>query len=145
MRKIRFRAWHKGINKMLYPPLPIDSMLDARDSEGNHVEIEQKASETVNMPARMTWDGRCYVEGFLQPLELMQLTGLKDKNGKEIFEGDIVRYSLNKESFVYTIEWVDFFSAFMLVSKDDSYTMTQSMSSAIELLGNIFENPELLN
>ena len=66
---------------------------------------------------------------------LMQFTGLKDKNGKEIYEGDIVR----NHNEALTIDMVtgvvwDFRQLAMLEDQREEW----------EIIGNIYENPELL-
>lgn len=72
--------------------------------------------------------------------KLIQCTGLKDKNGKLIYEGDIVKDLIIPE-FFYIVKW--FNSGFYLES-----TITGSFlkfdDTQQEVIGNIYENPELL-
>ena len=68
----------------------------------------------------------------------MQFTGLKDKNGKEIYEGDVVRYSANKEEHISEVVYIE---SFFGVEK---HTGILSSFYPIEIIGNIYENPELL-
>lgn len=72
-------------------------------------------------------------------IELMQSIGLKDKNGKEIFEGDIVKCS----GLLGTIES---FKAMWICSfvKYNNYQKVGFFAQEIEVVGNIYENPELL-
>ncbi len=74
----------------------------------------------------------------LSAVELCQYTGLKDVNGKEIYEGDIVRTF--GESFIvfYSQEQVGY-----LLKDTDGYLET-IRTYRVEVLGNIYENPELL-
>ena len=82
---------------------------------------------------------RAYVEEFTfvrNPKNLMQFTGLLDKNGKECFEGDIVK---NHNGYLKTIEWED--GGFVIKGK----TKTDfDCGDTIEVIGNIYETPELL-
>ena len=77
-------------------------------------------------------------------LEIMQYTGLKDKNGKEIYEGDIIRHDwgLNKITFEdYS------FTAEHIISFDGEFNCNLYLSeigSDCEVIGNIYENPELI-
>ena len=72
-------------------------------------------------------------------LHLMQSTGLKDKNGKEIFEGDVVKCN----GLLGTIES---FKAMLICSfmKYNNYQKVGFFAQEIEVVGNIYENPELL-
>lgn len=105
------------------------------------------------------------------PKSVGQFTGLKDKNGKEIFEGDILRYnyhieygenwkgSRENEDFIGIVEYHDKileigcehdktrFIGFILCGHkgtDDEYYVTIPNLQDIEVIGNIYKNPELL-
>lgn len=85
-----------------------------------------------------------YHEG--QTLIVQQYSGLEDKNGKEIYEGDIVRYEVEIGEFV-TREIVFDYGYFGL---DRSTTKNKAqvlwpVACSVEVLGNVFETPELLN
>lgn len=79
---------------------------------------------------------------FQQQLKIMQYTGLKDKNGREIYEGDIVVENSTDEKdkpeiVAYAFnEWCEdgFYSGYLFWSGSNNY----------EVIGNIYENPELL-
>lgn len=78
---------------------------------------------------------------------LMQSTCLFDKNGNEIFEGDIVRFTLTDgfnyvtlEDGVVTYE----LGAFYVVNGLDEYIIGDINTNKIEVVGDIYENPELL-
>lgn len=69
----------------------------------------------------------------------MQYTGRKDVNGVGIYEGDIIRHG---ES-IRTIEYGS--SNFHAISRDRTGSLLLSFSASPEVIGNIYENPELLN
>lgn len=116
MREIKFRAWDRGRKEMI--PFEL---------------IELPYSENVNLDGQ--FDGlidRGYV--------LMQYTGLKDKNGVEIYEGDIVAINEPKEVFKVVFKDGSFYPSSTLLQKcDDSHNL-----EFYEIIGNIYENPELL-
>ncbi|EAE3096223.1 YopX family protein [Listeria monocytogenes] len=108
--------------------------------------------------SRNTNEGSIYA-GFCSEVEIMpetvgQFTGLKDKNGKKIFEGDIVEI-IGDEGYEFT-SVVEYFGesgypAFDMRTPEDYYFESNTFSEIImsssyelEVIGNIHENPELL-
>jgi len=93
------------------------------------------------------WDGReifqamltVAPDGIINPtsIDLMQYTGLKDKNGKEIYEGDIIRVYDGENTEVYYDD-----GCFLVLGfrADELYLHEDTC----EVVGNIYENPELL-
>lgn len=79
-----------------------------------------------------------------QLLILMQYTGLKDKNGKEIYEGDVVKYKDDKDG-VRAVLWSDKIGAFVIGRFNTVGTSLLGLYfEEMEIIGNIYENPELL-
>lgn len=87
--------------------------------------------------------------------ELMQYTGLHDKNGREIYESDILKVTgEDGESYVATVKWFgdEGYPAFDLEGIPETWfyganalaTIFQEGVETCEVIGNIFENPELL-
>lgn len=163
-RIIKFRVWHKKLSKMLYPPGEFDSMLYCRDSEGKHVEMEFKNELCmdfnhnpwpplkVKLEANMTWDGRWYQCGEYQDVEFLQFTGLLDKNGKDIYEGDIIKGFADFsecsngelgcfEAIYEFTDKVEFEGCGFYCSRAD-FPLDQY--EKFEIIGNIYENPDLL-
>ncbi len=75
---------------------------------------------------------------------LMQFTGILDKNGKEIYEGDIVVFDglSNREDKVVGEGEVNFICGAFGV---DAYYLHELKNTRLEVIGNIYENPDLLN
>lgn len=107
MREIRFRAWHKDCKVMEYDPLI---------KNGKYFEII----------GNDIW-------GTSDDYILMQYTGIKDANGKEIYEGDIVVEGYKGKYGTYEIKWNKI--GFNLGSED---------GRDYEVIGNIYENSNLL-
>ena len=80
------------------------------------------------------------------PETVGQYTGLKDKNGKRIFEGDIVTTKFNERNKPYATIYDEELAAFIGRDKNNFNFTTLGCidNSLIEIIGNIHDNPELL-
>ena len=115
MREIKYRAWVESIGQM-------DEVIG--------LNFKKEIADFVNNNERPFYT-----------LDLMQYTGLRDKNGKEIYEGDI--FSLGSEKILYVVEWIDVGLRGRQIS-NRSYVGLEWWKDRIEIVGNIYENPELL-
>ena len=70
---------------------------------------------------------------------LLQFTGLFDKNGKEIYDGDIVR------NFNGVFEVVFEFGSFVVFENGKRFDLLLSWHRELEIIGNIYKNSELVN
>lgn len=131
-REIKFRAWDNKNKKWLcgyeYPNLGGFSMFGEIMAFGEWTRV----LESFRMEE---WD----------EIKPMQYTGLKDKNGKEIYEGDIMK---DKTHGILFCEYEDEMQAFVWW-KDRinglGYPMYMQLGkNDIEVIGNIYENPELI-
>lgn len=101
-------------------------------------EIRFRALETTAVkPFWIYFDLSGGYTGAGNPDTIGQFTGLQDKNGKEIYEGDVVEESgrwMNEQ----TIKWEVIFA-------NSSFNVSGMSPDNLEVIGNIYENPELLN
>lgn len=125
-REIKFRAWNRQLDVMVNEAIDIGKL-------GVHAPTMQHK----DVKAR----GDVY--------ELMQYTGLKDKNGTEIYEGDILLDPLD-EYISGKVTWWDNNARFFLSNLNDDYMGDDDNADEpmewvkYEVIGNIYENPELL-
>lgn len=127
MREIKFRAWLKNKNKMVLSDNTCGGLRDFFDE----IRLEHNGF------------GGMY---------LMQFTGLKDKNGKEIWEGDIVKMLDDwiDHYTLYSNHQIEFGSGTFRLENGVPLSDCLNESNDFELcnfkvIGNIYENPELLN
>ena len=114
-REIQFRAWDKVDKKFIYFMLC-----------NNHYELTGiEHNESLSKHDLEDWQ---------------QFTGLKDKNGVEIYEGDIVKVNIPLNSGVFEMKWNN--NGFWLDHKDGIYTAPNK--EYLKVIGNKWENPELL-
>jgi uncharacterized phage protein (TIGR01671 family) len=138
MREIKFRAWDKVNKKMIYSEADISYI----DGDG----IEGTAAKTVFIDIWGNVNIYHHSTGGTEEIEMlsegsvgMEYLGLEDKNKKEIYEGDIV-YAQHGESYMGAREYVKFIYVKDFI--EDVYGLSQYED--LLLLGNIYENPELL-
>lgn len=145
MREIKFRAWEKNLKEVI----PV-----------HNIDFEKRMINTES-----AWR-------LLDEIELMQYTGLKDKNGKEIFEGDVILrvYEIGRDvidpvslGFIdREIEEAGYFIGVVNYRPSEGYVLNKckkfledgefvSQRSGVkiyaqyaEVIGNIYDNPELL-
>ena len=134
MRDIKFRAYIKNKNPKV--PREINKM------------VEVKSLHLGSKKAIIGYSGGNYSIKF-DEIELMQYVGLKDKNGKEIYEGDIVKFRFkdDREEFPDLIGYIEYqttFTAFRIMSNQGSFKIDITEIKFIEVIGNIYENPKLL-
>lgn len=125
-REIKFRAWAKKEKAML------------------------RNCGILTGPS-VAWISQCDAGTAINPssdkFKLMQYTGLKDKNGVGIYEWDLVKYGT--DTIPYTVSWVN--GGFILsataheAAPDGNHMLLGKYNMAvIEVIGNIYENPEFL-
>lgn len=112
--------------------------------------IDMNTSDDENTLFKM----RCLVIAEKHFSELMQCTGLKDKNGKLIFEGDILKekyFDSDKEQFEYAYlqigydeKWCSYYQQVIDYDYKEAFPEFDFKEENIEVIGNIYENPELL-
>jgi len=133
MREIKFRAWHRGEKKLFYP-ISLFNLLD------KEVWINESHKKPIN---------RLYGHVGID-IDLMQYTGLKDKNGVEIYEGDILKITPDRYSNYISLGYVEYDhdSARYRVTTGKGYDTRNAFDincdADFEVIGNIYENPELL-
>ena len=133
-RDIKFRAWFRPTAEYKA------DYVDRYGKELPDLEVEYYTEETF------LDDSWVNIDDYEQPIIFEQYTGLKDKNGKEIYEGDII--SFENEKGLAKVLWLNNKAMFGLkwldcgVSDELDYWIV--CKGPVEVIGNIHETPELL-
>ena len=90
-------------------------------------------------------DWRAFEDGIKSDNPLMQYTGLDDKNGVKIFEGDVVRYlnSIESGNGVVIFDTCAFLFNWIDIDETDSLLRYFQCSEELEVIGNVHDNPEV--
>lgn len=127
MRTIKFRAWNKN-TKQMDMVYCINGLLNSNENELKYVNCSG-------------WE--------FKNIELMQFTGLFDKNLKEIYEGDIVKpiekSGKNHNRQIVFIDGSFCYNESKTRGNRGYWALNKCKSKMFEVIGNIYENPELLN
>lgn len=141
MKTIKFRVWDKGLKKMYY-------------QEGEWFISDEYNNEKHCYEGYLTFPIPVYEnpEGYQKDMEVSQFTGLLDKNGKEIYEGDIVKHTRGypsegqyESSKTHVVVWdsIEDFDMGLSEHVPDAEGLPYD-TSLIRVIGNIYENPDLL-
>lgn len=123
MRETKFRAWFKEEKKMYGV---------------SEIHFSSEGIKYIVCCDLETYD-RPYFYVDLKDIELIEHTGLKDKNGVEIYEGDIVK-SIYGE--IYDVFFAS--GGYMLSNFENEFNLTDSHTDKLEVIGNVWEHKEVL-
>ena len=125
MREIKFRAWDKRHNRFI-----VLEKIHFGENGPKGVYERNELSPTTPYIYSIEW------------IELMAYTGLKDQNGREIYEGDILSLGNNVIAKVYYADDLAMFRCVIEGTEEfDLFAFNQEAS----IVGNIYENKELLD
>jgi len=124
MREIKFRAWNVWLKKMY---------------KWDELVIPFLTSEIKWLEIMRT--NNCFQTHMAQGDTLMQYTWLKDKNWVEIYEGDVLRVSMERDlqDSPYVVDCIQ--ELYLQMNRDDNYYRIDDFP---EIMWNIYENPTLL-
>ncbi len=139
MREIEFRVWDKSVHTY-------EEAMEDMPPSGKMVDW------------KYVKESNCLLRVFNGEYPIMQFTGLKDKNGKKIFEGDILDLGQTVNGCkLFSVEWSDKRIGWTLryteIMKNpreyeydvaDLFKIDYTTGEGVEVIGNIHENPELL-
>ena len=126
MREIKFRAWVKD-RKAIFEVISIDYV------SKKVTYIVERTGHLLNIRHDKFND-----------VELMQYTGIKDKDNKEIYEGDILFESSGERYYKVVFENGSFRAEFKGDFEEYSFDLIDVVAQSCEVIGNIYENSKLM-
>lgn len=117
-REIKFRAWDKELLEMIPPKKIMCGQL------GMLIDTDKE------------WTDVSYS---MDRFNVMQYTGLKDKNGKEIYEGDLLNDS---NGYIWLVSWNDNHGCYQVTNDNIVVEIIDNDNEVV--VGNIYSNPELV-
>lgn len=131
MKDIKFRAWLKNKKEMV------------------NIALINYVSKYITYVLNKKGNTLAITDEKFNNIEFLQYTGMKDKNGKEIFEGDILEYKHPYDGRIRERQVVKYMKNQSSFGIDDKYgneipLYTIAMSNYFKVIGNIYENKELL-
>jgi len=132
MREIKFRAWD---GKNMIMPCSHAYYQNYLSFCGNIVQKSREGMDCFGGGDR--WSR-------VENLTLMQFTGLKDKNGVDIYEGDICQFD-NEDLFIVKMsDWIEFYVEWIDEPECEDQARDFYRIEKSKIIGNIHQNPELL-
>ena len=138
-RELIFRAWHRK-EKLMYWWNPLwGNYGHGQGYIGMVLVGESETKRLYKDNIRLIDPSEC---------DIMQFTGIKDRDGVEIYEGDIVRYfqPYSKRTDTHIVQWDEQWACFGLFEKDNRWCKESDWAKiqSLEVIGNIYANPDLL-
>lgn len=135
MREIKFRAWVKSEKRMITDTQEFIPLIVTNKGV---IKLQPQFKEKFYEILPEGW------------FELMQYTGLKDKNGVEIYEGDIIQIKIYDYDFKTRVEWCDITFGFSIQISENEWTDLSYLNNfqyekdkenfSFEVVGNIHES-----
>jgi uncharacterized phage protein (TIGR01671 family) len=130
MREILFRGKSLVTSNWVYGNYIIDKWGDDNNKTIYEILTDRTAPDYLQdwIPVRVN------------PDTIGQYTGRKDKNGKEIYEGDIVYFT--DKDYCLKVEWVEY--GWALSDEAVTVSLTETLAKQCTVLGNVYDNPGLI-
>lgn len=131
MREIKFRGKRKDNGEWIY-----GFLVKLSDNSGTHSYILEASENETGYGIDIDGYNDNYVDFFIEVIKesVGQYTGLKNINGQEFYEGDVVKSICSGNIIIHELKF----------SPIDGYNWEHLDKETIEVIGNIYENPELL-